>query len=525
MLIPNYKILHEAIGDAPFKLISEWLGFSSEEKDLVNKKIDEINKEYFFNKENNNIYKMEEDGSSLPMEMSKERIVNRYAAHALTYKPVKASGSRLMNPADIWMEHPNRLDVERIIFDPEKPPNLHQTSNGYMYNIWSGWPYDPVEGDWSLLREFLQTGAFNNNKENYEWFMKWLAFKIRFPHLLPEVAVVFYGIGDVGKSFLCEFILPYLFGAKYSLPSINLTDLNSNFNAKFQSKFYAHFCESNVAKIDKKYTGNVLKKMITSRQMDYEGKGKEAFTSDNYCVFVFTTNDPNGVPIERDIRRFAAFEFGEAYYKKDALFSKIEKEFTSGGVNALMYHLLKEIELNDSLNPVLDPLDDGTHALNVIKKLPVTETLLELEAFSENNYKKSLRCFIETGFINSGKVINDPNLEVYVSTEDFYEGIREKITNFAQEPRGYSVNMGKELKALCGPEWVEERRKKINTGFREKLKYSLRGSYAYLVSRQGLSDRHFELRKRRISILNEVDAQEVNNALGLDIARDGKEVF
>lgn len=542
MRIMGFKKLAQTIGFDVATTIARHLSLNGS-SDAINTLIEELNKEYFFCIATHKVYRYTKnaDNSYNLTEANIDGMRMRYASRIYQYNSVRLNKCLSMNPADIFYEHPNRNTVESIVFDPEKPMGFYVdrvTSDFQYFNQWSGWPYQPKPGDWSKLKKFLLTGAFDGVQAHYDWFIKWLAFKIQNPHKLPEMAVIFYGINLVGKSFLCEFVLPSLFGMSRSLPSADLSSLGKDFNAQFQNKFFVHICESNLAKVNRKHIGNILKKMITSTDIEIEGKGKDSVTSKNYCVFVFTTNEFGGVPIENDLRRFAAFEFGTAYLNRHDLFAEIEDEFNEGGAEAFLYHLLYEVKFEafetipNTFDENFDPgtMDQESLATfleetktNHLKKnkiikaqlrevhscAPKTQILSEIEAASDNIYKKCWRIFIETGFIHNTKIMLDPDEKVYISTKDFFIGCQERIFKFGRDERSFCVALARELVEMCGKDWTEPTRVKVNPSLPQRLKYPLTGSYAYHVSRREIAERHKLFRHRSLEIKDKEDSDEI----------------
>jgi Family of unknown function (DUF5906) len=512
MRVMGFKKLSQTIGFDNAATISKYLGLSSS-SDAIDTLMEELNKEYFFCINTHQIfrYTIDPDHSFTLTEVSIDGLRQRYMARCYMYNSIKKQKALSMNPADIFIEHPARRTVEAIVFEPDQEKGFYTKNSKSYLNLWTGWPWEPRKGDWSKLHHFLLHGAFDGDQASYDWFIKWLAFKIQNPGKLTEIAVIFYGINLVGKSFLCEFILPHLFGMKYSLPSSDLSKLDKDFNSQFQNKFFIHFCESNVAKINRKHVGNTLKKMITSTDLEIEAKRKDVIFAKNYCSIVFTTNDFIGVPIENDLRRFVAFEFGTSYLNRTDLFGQIEYEFLYQGMaEAFLYHLKYEINFGafEKVDNV-DGIDSSITEKMVLQankaqlrelqtSAPKTDLLNEIEAASDSIHKKCIRIFIETGYINDMKVIADPDEGVYLSTTDFYQGCKDRIAKFGQDERGFSISLGRELVEMCSKTWTEPLRRKVTPNLRASVPYPIQGSYVYYMSRNDLSDRHFEFRGRRI---------------------------
>ena len=94
---------------------------------------------------------------------------------------------------------------------------------------------------------------------------------------------------------------------------------------------------------DKKAEGK-LKDLVTGKTHPIEFKGKEAFWINNY-VRLFVTGNPDWlVPAGFEERRFATLDAGDEHQQDYAYFAAIDAEMKAGGREALLYHLLFEVD-------------------------------------------------------------------------------------------------------------------------------------------------------------------------------------
>ena len=94
---------------------------------------------------------------------------------------------------------------------------------------------------------------------------------------------------------------------------------------------------------DKKAEGK-LKDLVTGKTHPIEFKGKEAFWINNY-VRLFVTGNPDWVvPAGFEERRFATLDAGDERQQDYAYFAAIDAEMDAGGREALLHHLLHEVD-------------------------------------------------------------------------------------------------------------------------------------------------------------------------------------
>ena len=94
---------------------------------------------------------------------------------------------------------------------------------------------------------------------------------------------------------------------------------------------------------DKKAEGK-LKDLVTGNKHPIEFKGKEAFWINNYVRLLVTGNQDWQVPAGFEERRFAVLDMGDAHKQDHAYFAAIDAEMAAGGREALLYHLLYEVD-------------------------------------------------------------------------------------------------------------------------------------------------------------------------------------
>lgn len=150
----------------------------------------------------------------------------------------------------------------------------------------------------------------NGKWDSFKYIMNWLAWKLRYPEKIPEVAMTFTGTQGSGKTEFFECFYSKLFGraAKTVTKNDNLTNKFGLFSLKNTVFLYADEIDFNTNE------GSYLKKLITQSQVAMEGKGQNTYDQENNMGFVFTSNNPTPLPLESGSnRRYVLFSVGDRY--------------------------------------------------------------------------------------------------------------------------------------------------------------------------------------------------------------------
>lgn len=107
-------------------------------------------------------------------------------------------GTRLAQLAEQWWGHPKRREYAGLVFMPG-----NATAYGRLYyNLFRGWPVQPVPGDCSLFWAHLKDIVCAGDEERYCYFRRWLAQAIQKPADMPETALMLGAGQGAGKGTL-----------------------------------------------------------------------------------------------------------------------------------------------------------------------------------------------------------------------------------------------------------------------------------------------------------------------------------
>ncbi len=245
---------------------------------------------------------------------------------SLSYEHVSAAAA--------WMKWPLRNDVAKITYVPGSPREVIVGDMPH-YNMWSGWGVEPKKGPVKLflqLVDHLFTGADPQAKT---WFLQWCAYPLQHPGIKLFSSVAIHGHRHgTGKSYI-GYTLGRIYGRNFS--EINQNDLHSSFNEWAQARQFV--LGDDVTGPNKRQESDVLKKMITQRELRINSKYVPSFVVPDCINYYFTSNHPDAFFLEDDDRRFFIHEvlaepLGQDFYAEYGMW------LGSGGAAAIFHYLL-----------------------------------------------------------------------------------------------------------------------------------------------------------------------------------------
>lgn len=236
-----------------------------------------------------------------------------------------------------WQEHPAKkiLREKNLGFDPTGK------DKEIVANLFTGFDVMPKQGKCDNIVDLLHHlcgGMTPEGVRDFKWIMKWLAFPLQNEGAKMKTAVVVHGGQGVGKNLFFEVVRD-IYG-KYGC-NIGQGNLESQFNGWASHKLFVIADE--VATQQEKYqVKNKLKAMITDDRIEINNKNLNAYYQRNHMNMVFLSNDIVPVVLEKDDRRHMVIWCDE---KPDLeFFEDIYAEIANGGIEALYYHLLYNVD-------------------------------------------------------------------------------------------------------------------------------------------------------------------------------------
>lgn len=233
--------------------------------------------------------------------------------------------------ADIWLNSPERRAFPGgVVFDPQEK---HQDD---QLNLWRGFAVEPVQGDWSLLRDHIFNVVCAGRDAEFHYLMGWKATMFQFPWLQAETAIVLCGPEGTGKGFLARTL--HRLVRQHALHISDPKHLVGSFNRHLLDTVFLFADEAFFAG-DKAHMG-ALKRLITEPTLGIEGKYMNLVEARNRLHIMMASNEPRVVPAGPDARRFAVYNVLDTHMGDRAYFKAIQTQLENGGYAAMLYDLL-----------------------------------------------------------------------------------------------------------------------------------------------------------------------------------------
>lgn len=244
-----------------------------------------------------------------------------------------------------WMKWPLRHQAAKMTYKPGAPQIITPTDPlRSQYNLWPGWGCQPQEGDVQPFHDLLDHLFTGADASDREWFLRWCAYPLQYPGTKLFTAVVMHGIKHgTGKS-LVGYTLGRIYGKNFT--EITQSDLHGGFNAWAEAKQLV--MGDDVTGSNKRQDNDVLKKLITQRELRVNTKFMPEYVVPDVVNYYFTSNHPDAFFLEDDDRRFFIHEvlvgsLSEEFYMDYGLW------LDTTGPSAL-FHYLMTLDLGD-FNP------------------------------------------------------------------------------------------------------------------------------------------------------------------------------
>lgn len=328
----------------------------------------------------------------------------------------------------------NRAEYDRIDFNP----NL-SIEHKRIYNLFDGFAVEKIKDKIVIERKLINEkikvlvdhmGYLTNGHADY--LIKWLAFIIQNPHMKTGVSILLRdqaGLlsegGGTGKNQFFERIAEKLIGEKYSYFVDDNNEIYNSFNSLFEGKLLI-FVEEAAGKANHQ-NSDTLKSKITKKKINVNRKSVAQYVVNDYCNYVFCSNNSNPIPIQKGDRRWAIFDTNPIMRGNKEYFENLIDALEDDEVIQYLYHYLKyevktyknAFELSTNV-PVTDAyreikyMNAPTHLKFLISLL--TKGEMEKEYYSRDFYEEYKKWYAE----------NRPGKESDILTETAFGSILKK---------------------------------------------------------------------------------------------------
>jgi len=336
---------------------------------------------------------------------------------------------------DFWWRHPDRRQYRKVVFEPgiETPG---------AYNLWSGFPIKPIQGDWSLYRDHIFNIITNGKEDEFQWVMGWLARIVHDPGGdRPGTSIVLRGDRGTGKGVFVNFFGELLGNHYFQLAQ--QSHLVGKFNFHLKNKVLV-FADEGFWAGDKQSEG-AIKNMITEPGLVIEQKGRDAITVRNCINLIIASNNEWVVPAGLEERRFYVTDVSNERLQDHTYFKAIADQMNTGGLEAMLYDLLH-----------------WPYSLDELRHAPKTAALLDQIRNTMGEAKKFWYERLEEGTLS----VDHVEWQEDIGCRTLYEEYQAYAKSLNQRYPMPQQQFGKEIKKLCkGIETVRPNR----GGFRTRL--------------------------------------------------------
>lgn len=162
----------------------------------------------------------------------------------------------------------------------------------------------------------------------FDYQLKYIAHMLKFPHILPRVALVWISVPACGKNQMLNF-LSNIMGDQYYYSSASSKEVLGDFNACVRGKVLLNLNEFK----DGHRNMESLKEIITEIKLDIREKCKNNMMIENCCRIVISTNLKNPFKLEFMNRRFMVMRCNpitaSPEFKKNNYGGKLHKTFSN----------------------------------------------------------------------------------------------------------------------------------------------------------------------------------------------------
>jgi hypothetical protein len=339
------------------------------------------------------------------------RYMNRYVSVQTD------EGSRKVPAGKFWLSHPGRKTYDSVVFRPNEPVVLSDN----RLNLWRGWGVPLRKGSWKLMHNHIYDVLGAGDPKAGLYIERWLAYTVQHPDVVGETVLVLQGDEGTGKGTLGRAMLR-IFGL-HGLPVTQAKHLVGGFSGHLQHCCFLFLDEAFWAG-DVSAEGR-LKSLITEDTITIEPKYFTPFQVPNLLHIMMSSNNDWVVPAGPHARRYAV-KVSDKRMDDFAYFSALRSELDNGGVEAMLYDLLRH--------------DLGNwHPMQIYK----TAALIEQKARSLRGLDAWIETMLQEGSLPYGGWEGYPNRSLTRTLTEHAKQF-DRYTNDSLVPR--------ELKKLFGVE-------------------------------------------------------------------------
>ncbi|MCK1453384.1 hypothetical protein IVB36_21505 [Bradyrhizobium sp. 35] len=218
----------------------------------------------------------------------------------------------------------------------------HDGDVGNRLNLWRGFGVKAVKGDCSKVLDFMRDIICSGDEANFDYLRKREATILQ-KRIRTEVALGLQTKEEgCGKGFY-EKTMRRLTG--HAMQLANPKHIVGAFNPHLESLL--RLTADEALFVGNPEHRNALFNLITEPEMTIEPKNCGIYSAASYLNMTILSNSDHFLPVSDTARRFFIPTMSAARKQDFVYFSALQKELDNGGYEALLYHLLHEVDLTD----------------------------------------------------------------------------------------------------------------------------------------------------------------------------------
>ena len=330
-----------------------------------------------------------------------------------------------------FVVNPNTHVYNVVAFSPLPTPAT-------TLNYWIAPSIKPLQGDWIVLHEFLNTVICNKNVALLDYLIRYLAHMLQRPEEKPGIMIVFLSGQGTGKGTFYK-----LLSKVWSRTTLQVSDIGEvigQFNAALERNYVVCMDEALFAG-DKKSLDK-LKSLITEPKCNIEQKHQPSRTIDSYHRFFAASNHEHFAQVDKDDRRFLFIRVSSVHKQDQLYFDAVNDALDNDDVIAAMMFDLVNLDLT---------------GFN-IRKRPLTEEHLSQRLQSLSGFERYWYEVLQTGMINESLEWNKP---IFISSSSLIYKYKEYDKNATRYQPLQQQQIATTLKTMC-PSATPARKKGTN---------------------------------------------------------------
>lgn len=409
-------------GEAVIKRLNKWLG--REQQAAVDEVVETLNQHYF----------ILEIGEKMAIaDTTREDKVRLWDFAEFRKKFCKEFMPSTTGPkgqpkkgrpiVDVWIEHPRGRRQAELVY---APPGSKVKVNPNDFNGWRGLRVEPEARPWPLIGSHLLHVICRDDEDLYGWLLNWCAALVQNPGQHAWTALILRGGQGTGKGFFAHDLLGGLFDRRHYVHIYNREQFYGRFNDILSGRCLVFLDEATWG--GDKTDAGVLKGRVTSDDLLIERKHLPALTERSMLHMILASNEDWPVGIDRDDRRFAAFNLSNEHANQSAYFTPLYQELKDGGQAGFLHDLLNSSVDDDMLRHPPSTVDKDELK---IRSLPA-EAAWWLDR------------------LNEGKTLqNEKGWKQRVIRTALYAEYIQAMQNVGQGRRLNQMHFGRALKKFC----------------------------------------------------------------------------